>query len=165
MIDPRILQISPKEVRIIGIDGKQKGIFSLEEAKKIAESDGYDLILLNGNQKPPVVKLGNYKEWIYQQKKRERETKKKTKETKEIRIGFNEALYDLERKAQMIKKFLEEGHQVQIRLTLRSRERLFIDLAEKKINEFLSIILIPYKVVNPLKVFSNFLLITIAKQK
>lgn len=159
------MKLNPKEVRVIGIDGKQRGIFSLDEAKKIAEDEGQDLILVNRNQTPPVVRLGNYKVWLYEQKKKEREAKKKIKETKEIRIGFNEALHDLERKAKMIKEFLEEGHQVQIRLILKSRERLFTEIAEKKLSEFLNLIPLNYKIVNPLKKFSNFLLIVIAKQK
>ncbi|MEM0476598.1 MAG: translation initiation factor IF-3 [Candidatus Aenigmatarchaeota archaeon] len=159
------MKLNPKEVRVIGIDGKQRGVFSLDEAKKIAEDEGQDLILVNRNQTPPVVRLGNYKVWLYEQKKKEREAKKKIKETKEIRIGFNEALHDLERKAKMIKEFLEEGHQVQIRLILKSRERLFTEIAEKKLSEFLNLIPLNYKIVNPLKKFSNFLLIVIAKQK
>lgn len=159
------MKLNPKEVRVIGTDGKQRGIFLLDEAKKIAEDEGQDLILVNRNQTPPVVRLGNYKVWLYEQKKKERETKKKIKETKEIRIGFNEALHDLERKAKMIKEFLEEGHQVQIRLILKSRERLFTEIAEKKLSEFLNLIPLNYKIVNPLKKFSNFLLIVIAKQK
>ena len=165
MIDPQLIKLNPNKVRLIGLDGKQIGILSFDESKKIAEDQGLDLILVNAHQNPPVVKLGNYSEWLYQLKKKEKETKRKPKETKEIRIGFNEAKHDLERKAKMIEEFLNEGHQVQIRLIMRSREKLFIDLAEKKLNDFLNLIPVAYKIVNPLKKFSNFLLITIARQK
>lgn len=152
-------------MRLIGTDGKQRGIFNFEEARKIAENENYDLILVNAHQNPIVVRLGNYKEWLYQQRKKEKETKKKPKETKEIRIGFNEALHDLQRKAKQIGEFLEEGHQVQIRMILRSRERFFVDLAEKRLNQFLELIPVAYKITLPLKKFPNFLLITLAKQK
>lgn len=159
------MKLKPKEVRLIGVDGKQRGIFSFEEAQKIAESENLDLILVNANQKPIIVKLGNYKEWLYQKKKKEKSIKKKPKETKEIRIGFNEALHDFERKAKQAAEFLEEGHQVQIRMVLKSREKLFIDLAEKKLNQFLELIPIPFKITSPLKKFPGLLVITIAKQK
>jgi len=165
LIDPELLKLDPKEIRLIGTDGKQIGVISFEEAQRVADQNGLDLILVNKNQTPPVVKLGNYKEWLYQKKKKEKELKKKPKETKEMRIGFNEARHDLERKAKQISEFLEEGHQVQIKLMLKSRERLFTDLAQKKLNEFLNLISVPFKVVSEVKSFSNYLTITIAKQK
>jgi len=157
--------LNPKELRLIGSDGKQLGIFSFEEAKKISEEKNEDLILVSANAVPPVVRLGNYKEWYYKKRKKEKEIKKKPKETKEIRIGFNEALHDLQRKANQIDEFLKEGHQVQIKMILKSRERLFLDLAEKKIEEFLGLLQEKYKVASPLKKFSNFLVIIISRQK
>jgi len=159
------LKLKPTEVRLIGIDGKQRGIFSFEEAQKIAENENLDLILVNAHQTPIIVRLGNYKEWLYQKKKKEKGLKKKPKETKEVRIGFNEALHDFERKAKQTAEFLKEGHQVQIRMILKSREKLFIDLAEKKLNQFLELIPIPFKITSPLKKLPNLLVITLAKQK
>lgn len=165
MIDPKLLKLNPKEVRLIGTDGRQIGIFSLNEAQRIAEEKKLDLILINEKAKPVVVRLGNYSVFIYQKEKKERQIQKKQKETKEIRISFREAEYDLRRKAEAIKEFLEEGHQVQIRLTLRGRENLFPDLAEKKINIFLGMIgeLIQFKVSQPLKKVANHYFIVISK--
>jgi translation initiation factor IF-3 len=167
LIDPEILKIRPEKVRLIGADGKQIGVFSLAEAQKIAEEQDLDLILVNLHQKPIVVRLGNYGAYLYQKEKKERKTKKERKETKEIRISFREAEHDLKRKAGLIKEFLEQGHQVQIKLMLKGRERNFQDLAEEKINNFLKIIgeLANYKVSQQLKKTPNFLMIILGPSK
>jgi translation initiation factor IF-3 len=167
LIDPEILKIRPEKVRLIGTDGKQIGVFSLTEAQKIAEEKDFDLILVNPNQKPIVVRLGNYGAYLYQKEKKERKAKKEQKETKEIRISFREAEYDLKRKANLIKEFLSQGHQVQIKLMLKGRERNFQDLAEEKMNNFLKIIgeLTNYKISQQLKKTSNFLMIILGPSK
>lgn len=148
---------------MIDSDGKQKGVFSFDEAIKIAEEKNLDLILINSHQNPIVVKLGNYGSYIYQKEKKERKSRKERKETKEIRIGFREAEYDLKRKANLVKEFLTEGHQVQVKLILKGREKMFVDLAEEKLKNFLNIIseLIEYKIVQPFKKTPNFLIIVL----
>lgn len=161
MIDPRILKIRPEKVRLIGVDNKQIGIVFFAEAEKMAEEQNLDLILVNAQQEPIVVKLGDYGAYLYQKEKKERKAKSKQKETKEIRIGFREAVYDLKRKAEMVKEFLNKGHQVQIKLILKGRERNFSELAEEKLNNFLNILneITRYKITQPVKKSSNFLLI------
>jgi translation initiation factor IF-3 len=167
LIDPEILKLNPKDLRLIDIDGKHLGIFSLEKAKEIAEKNEFDLILINSYQQPIVVKLGNYGSHLYQKEKKERKVKKEQKETKEIRISFREAEYDLKRKANLIREFLDEGHQVQIKLMLKGRERKFQDLAEEKLNNFLKIIgeLTNYKISQQLKKTPNFLMIILGPSK
>ena len=161
MIDPKILKIRPEKIRLIGADNRQIGIFSLTEAEKIAQEKGFDLILINSQQSPIVVKLGNYGAYLYQKEKKERKAKKEQKEAKEIRISFREALYDIKRKAEMAKEFLNKGHQVQIKLILKGRERNFPDLAEEKLNNFLNLLseITSYKISQPIKKTPNFLLI------
>lgn len=150
---------------MIGNDGKQVGIFNFEEAKQIAEQQKLDLILVNEKAQPVVVRLGNYGVFLYQKEKKSKLIQKKQKETKEIRIGFREAEHDLKRKAEIIKKFLQEGHQVQIRLILKGRENLFNDLAEEKINKFLNLIseISQFKISQPLKKVSNFYFVILSK--
>lgn len=159
MIDPKILKIRPDKVRLIGEDNKQIGIFVLPEAEKIANEKNLDLILVNSQQNPIVVKLGNYGAYLYQKEKKERKSKKLYKETKEIRISFREAPYDLKRKTEMVKEFLTKGHQVQIKLILKGRERVFFELAEEKLNNFLNLLseATTYKIAQPIKKSSNFL--------
>lgn len=65
----------------------------------------------------------------------------------------------------MIKEFLENGHQVQIRLILKGRENLFPDLAEEKLRNFLNSLgeLIKFKINQPIKKVSNFYFVVISK--
>lgn len=167
MIDKNLVKIKPKEVRLIGDDGKMIGIFSFQEAQQIAEEKNLDLILVNARQNPVIVKLGDYGAYVYQQEKKERKAKKEQKETKEIRISFREAEYDLKRKANIAKDFLSKGHQVQIKLMLKGRERSFQDLAEEKLNNFLKIIseIVDYKITQQLKKTGNFLMIILGPGK
>jgi translation initiation factor IF-3 len=122
------------------------------------------LILINEKQNPIVVKLGNYGFFIYQKQKKERKLHRGKKENKEVRISFKEAAYDLKRKAEMVKNFLADGHQVQIRLILKGRERNFDDLAEEKMRNFLSMIqeITSFRLVQDIKKVSNFLLVILA---
>jgi len=152
---------------LINDDNKQIGIVTLEEAKKIAEDRGLDLILVNKNQNPIVVKLGNYGNFIYQKEKKERRIKKEHKETKEIIISFREADYDLKRKSEKVKEFLMEGHQVKIKLILRGREREFSDIAENKLNKFLEFIKdkINFKITQPFKKNDNVFMIILGPLK
>jgi len=161
LTDPKILKIRPEKVRLIGTDNRQRGIFSLSEAENIAQGEGLDLILINSQQDPIIVKLGKYGAYLYQKEKRERKAKKEQKEAKEIRISFREALHDLKRKTEMAKEFLGKGHQVQIKLFLKGRERNFPELAKEKLNNFLNLLseIITYKISQPIKKTPNFLLI------
>jgi translation initiation factor IF-3 len=161
LIDPNILKIRPEKIRLISDDNKQIGIVSLTEAESIANEKGLDLILINPKQNPIIVRLGNYGSYIYQKEKKERKAKKEQKETKELRLSFREALYDLKRKAEMAKEFLNEGHQVQIKLIMKGRERNFSDLAQEKLDNFLNILkeITNFKISQPVKKSSNFLLI------
>ncbi len=122
------------------------------------------MILINEKQNPIVVKLGNYGFFIYQKQKKERKLHRGKKENKEVRISFKEAAYDLKRKAEMVKNFLADGHQVQIRLILKGRERNFDDLAEEKMRNFLSMIqeITSFRLVQDIKKVSNFLLVILA---
>ena len=152
-------------MRLINVDGKQMGIFSFAESQEIAKEKSLDLILVNGKVKPAVVRLGNYSVFVYQKEKKGKKGQKKQKETKEIRISFREAEYDLRRKAEMIKEFLTEGHQVQIKLVLKGRENLFPDLAEEKLKIFLNLIndFVKFKISQPLKKISNFYFVVISR--
>ena len=86
-------QIREREVRLIGADGQQFGIISIQEARNIAEEQGYDLCKMSDSKKtdngfvPATCKLMDYGKYRYEQQKREKEAKKNQKivEIKEIR--------------------------------------------------------------------------------
>lgn len=129
-------QIRAEKVRVIDEDGKQLGIFSLEEALKIAKERNLDLIQITEKVEPPVCKLGDYGKFIYELEKREKK-KKGGSEIKSIRIGFNISPNDLITKVEQARRFLENGNLVQIEMILRGREKMLKELGKEKIEKFL----------------------------
>ena len=137
---------------MIGEDGKNLGVFLLEEALKLAREKNLDLILITEKANPPVCKIADHGKFFYQMEKKEKE-KKKEIEVKGVRIGFNTSIGDLETKANQAKKFLEKGNKVLIEMILRGREREFEEIAKEKIEKFLEILRekIEFKVEQELK--------------
>lgn len=147
---------------MISTEGKQIGILTLKEAMEIAEKNNTGLILISDKVDPPIVKLGDYQKYLYQLKRRQK--KEGGAELKEIRISFQEAEGDLKRKAKQIEEFLQEGHQVRIRMILKGRQLLHVDLAEEKIKKFLEMIEIPIKLTSEIKKQGNNLIVNISKK-
>jgi len=143
----------PKEVRLIDEKGKQIGIFSYDEASRIAQERGLGLVEITRKTTPPIYKFGDSGKLRYKKEKEYRKKRLKERQTspKSIRIGFNEGDHDLETKVKRAEKFLEEGKTVTIEMKLRGRQKAHFDLAKKKISEFLIKIKTEHKVIQLLK--------------
>ena len=117
-------QIRDKEVRVIGEDGEQLGVMSAQEAQKLADEAGVDLVKIAANAVPPVVKIIDFSRYRYEQRRREKEQKKKQNviEVKEVRLTPNIDTNDLNTKMSAAKKFLEKGNKVKVTLRFRGRE-------------------------------------------
>ena len=72
-------QIRDKEVRVIGANNEQLGVMSIEEARKLAEEAGVDLVKIAPNAAPPVCRIIDYGKFRYEQARKEKEAKKKQK--------------------------------------------------------------------------------------
>lgn len=123
-------------VRIIGENVESK-VVSLFEAKKIAEKMELDLIEINSNANPPIMKIGNYEKLIYEMKKNAKKNKQKVQELKEIQLSVNIAQHDLETKAKKATQFLNEGHKVKVILTMKGRELTRREENKRSILEFI----------------------------
>lgn len=112
------------QVRCVGDDGEQYGLISSDEALKIADSKGLDLVLIAPDAKPPVCKIMDYGKFRYQQEKKQKEAKKKQKqiEIKEIKLSVKIASNDINYKVKHAKEFLQENKHVRFRVFLRGRE-------------------------------------------
>lgn len=125
-------QIREKEVRVIGIDGEQLGVMSAQEAQKLANEAEVDLVMIAPTAKPPVCRIVDYGKFVYEQKRREKEAKKKQKtvELKEIRLSPNIDTNDLNTKVNAARKFLAKGDKVKITLRFRGREMAHMDASK-----------------------------------
>ncbi|WP_170018716.1 translation initiation factor IF-3 [Campylobacter sp. RM16190] len=116
--------IRANEVRCVGDDGTSYGVISRDEALKIAEKQGLDLVLIAPDAKPPVCKIMDYGKFRYQQEKKQKEAKKKQKviDVKEIKLSVKIAQNDINYKVKHALEFLEEGKHVKFRVFLKGRE-------------------------------------------
>jgi translation initiation factor IF-3 len=113
-----------KEVRLIGAEGNQVGIVALDEAKKQAEDEGLDLVEISPNAKPPVCKILDYGKYIYEQSKKEKNSKKKqhTVVVKEIRMRPKTDDHDMDYKIKHARSFIEHKYKVKFTVQFRGRE-------------------------------------------
>ena len=132
-------QITAKQVQVISDDSESLGIKTIQEAMKIAEDKGLDLVLVSPNSETPVCKIMNYGKYRFDQMKKEKEAKKNQKvlELKEIRVTPNIETHDFEFKLKNIKKFLESGNKVKVTVRFRGREVNNSQLGEKVLNKFI----------------------------
>ncbi|MCR5251271.1 MAG: translation initiation factor IF-3 [Lachnospiraceae bacterium] len=117
-------QIREKEVRVIGVDGEQLGVMSIQAAQKLADDAEVDLVMIAPTAKPPVCRVVDYGKFCYEQKRRDKEAKKKQHvvEIKEIRLSPNIDTNDLNTKTAAARKFLTKGDRVKMTLRFRGRE-------------------------------------------
>lgn len=104
--------------------GVTYGIVSIDEARRIAEEQGLDLVLISPLATPPVCKVMNYGKYRFDMMKREKDAKKKQKvaEVKGMQLSMNIADNDLNFKAKNVKKFLANGDKVKVVLRMFGRQ-------------------------------------------
>jgi translation initiation factor IF-3 len=135
-------QIRAQSLRVIDEDGQQLGILSKNEALRMAEDQGLDLVEISPNADPPVAKIVDWGKYNYQRTKQLQKNKKhaKTLEVKQMRFGLKISDHDLGVKLRKVTDFLETGHKVKISVFYRGREmahkELGFKLAEKVIEGF-----------------------------
>lgn len=104
-------------------EGGEPSVVSIEEALKLAEDKGLDLVEIAAQADPPVCKIVDYQKFLYERKKKEKETKAKAAKQvmKEVRFGPNTDEHDFNFKVKHAMKFLEEGAKVKAYVHFRGR--------------------------------------------
>ncbi len=133
-------KIRAREVRVIGVEGKQLGVLGLGDALNMARANGLDLVEIAPNAVPPVCRIVDFGKFRYEQAKREKESKKHQHATKvkEVQLSPKIDPHDLGVKSQHAIDFLCEDMKVKITLKFRGREMAHTDLGFQVINKFLS---------------------------
>lgn len=129
--------ITAPTVRLIGEDGKQIGVLSRDEAMDFALGQGADLVLIGESANPPVAKVVDFKKFLYQEQKKEADSKRSQKASgiKEIRIGSPFAgKADVEARITKAKKFLDDGFKVKMVVKFKGREITHPEFGHKVIN-------------------------------
>ena len=130
--------IRDKEIRLIGSEGEQMGIMSADEALKIADEQGLDLVKISPQAVPPVCKLMNYGKFRFEQSKREKEAKKNQHvvEIKEIRMSPGIDIGDFNTKLKNAQKFVADGNRVKVSVRFRGREMAHTDIGKALLDKF-----------------------------
>ena len=117
-------QIRDREVRLIGADGEQKGVVSIQVAMRAAEEAGLDLVKIAPTAKPPVCRIMDYGKYKFDQAKKEKEARKKQKtvDVKELRLSPSIDTHDVQVKVKKANEFLKDGDKVKISIRFRGRE-------------------------------------------
>ena len=120
-----------REVRLVG-DNVEMGIYSIQDALRIAEEQELDLVEISPTAVPPVCKVMDYQKFCYQQKKKAKEAKAKAAKVviKEIRFGPQTDDHDYEFKLRHAKEFLLEGSKVKAYVFFKGRAILFKEQGE-----------------------------------
>ncbi|MCG6957838.1 MAG: translation initiation factor IF-3 [Gemmatimonadetes bacterium] len=116
------IRISP--VRLIGDEGEQIGIVSIDEARERATERGLDLVEVAPEARPPVVKMMDYGKYKYEAARAAREARKKqhTIQVKEVKFRPGIEEHDYEFKTRHARRFLEEGNKVKLTMMFRGRQ-------------------------------------------
>ena len=132
-------KIRAREVRVIGIDGKQVGVLTLGDALTLARANGVDLVEIAPNATPPVCRLVDYGKFRYEQAKKDKESRKHQHATKvkEIQLSPKIDPHDLGVKLEHAIDFLCEDMRVKVTLKFRGREMAHTEFGFQVIDKFL----------------------------
>jgi translation initiation factor IF-3 len=125
------------QVRLVG-DNVEVGVYSTQEALKMAQEQQLDLVEISPTADPPVCKIIDYNKFLYEKKKKEKEqkAKSKTSEVKEIRFTPNTDDHDFDFKAKHAEKFLKEGNKVKAYVQFKGRAIQFKERGELLLLKF-----------------------------
>ncbi len=129
--------IRSPQVRLVG-DNVTVGIYPIQDAIRLSQEQGLDLVEISPNVDPPVCKIIDYNKFLYDKKKKEKEMKAKSKasEVKEIRFTPNTDDHDFDFKAKHAIEFLKEGNKVKAYVQFKGRAIQFQDRGQLLLLKF-----------------------------
>ncbi len=129
--------IRAAEVRLVG-ENVEVGIYSTQDALRMAKEQELDLVEISPQVDPPVCKIIDYNKFLYDKKKKEKEMKAKSKvsEVKEIRFTPNTDDHDFDFKAKHALEFLKDGNKVKAYVQFKGRAIQFQDRGQLLLLKF-----------------------------
>ena len=124
-------------MRLIGPNGENIGVVSIEEANRVARDAELDLVEVAPNSDPPVCRVMDFGKFIYERAKKDREARKaQTKiEVKEIRLRPKTNEHHRDLKVRDARRWLESGMKVKVRIRFRGREITYPEIALNDLKE------------------------------
>ncbi len=130
-------EIKVKEIRLIGAEGENVGLVTIQKALDLAKEAELDLVEVAPGAVPPVCRIMNYGKFLYERTKKEREARKsQTKiEIKEIRLRPKTNEHHRGFKTRDARRWLEEGMKVKVTVRFRGREITYPEIALEDLKE------------------------------
>ena len=118
------------------------GVTPIQEALRMSEERGYDLVEVASGAVPPVVRMMDFGQFKYEMAKKAKETRKKQKiiKLKEVKVRPKTDEGDLQTKCTHIRKFIEEGDKVKVSVFFKGRERAHMEVGFKVVNRMKEIL-------------------------
>ena len=131
-------EITASQVRLVGDNIEEQGVYSISQAIRLADELGLDLVEISAKADPPVCKIIDYQKYLYQQKKKAKEMKANAAKVviKEIRFGPNTDEHDFQFKLKHAQEFLQEGSKVKASVFFKGRSIIYSDQGEKLLLRF-----------------------------
>jgi translation initiation factor IF-3 len=123
-------EIRVPRVRVIGDDGEMVGVLSRDDALRMAEDSGLDLVEIQPNADPPVCRIMDFGKFRFEQQKKNQAAKKKQKivEIKELKFRPVTDVGDYQVKMRNLRRFIEEGDKVKVNIRFKGREMAHTEL-------------------------------------
>lgn len=127
------IRITP--IRVVNADGEMLGEMDTEEAVKMAQDQGFDLVEVSPEARPPVCRIMNYGKVIYERQKKTSGPKQHKTQLKQLRLRAKTGKHDIEVKVNKAREFLGRKDKVKINVMFRGRENAHHDRGKEMLTE------------------------------
>ena len=152
-------EIKASVVMVVNSESRELTKMLLQDAIRLAEETGEDVVMVNDREQPPIVKIADYNKLLYEKQKKDKENKKKQRANaqnlKEIQISDSIADHDLKIKAKNADRILNEGNKVSLVIRYKGRSIRFISEGPEKLQKLVDLITVNNKVEKPAKIEGN----------
>ncbi|MGB0418311.1 MAG: translation initiation factor IF-3 [Opitutales bacterium] len=126
-------RIRAAEVRVIGPEGTNLGTMPPKKALELAQKVGLDLIEISPGARPPVCRILDYGKYLYEESKKQKDTKQQSTKLKEVKFRISIGEHDFETKLRRAENFLSHGNKVKLTLQFRGRENEHRELGFERV--------------------------------
>ncbi len=158
-------RIQAPQVRVIAEDGSQVGVMPVNQALALARQKQTDLVEVAPKAKPPVCKLIDFSKFKYLEAKKQKKSKTKSKDVKEVRLTPFTGDNDLVRLSTRAADFLDQGHKVKVVVKFTGRTINYKDFGNKILDKFLEILDNKAIIEQPAKLVGKRLITTLTANK
>ena len=154
-------------IRLIDQDNHQVGEIDTRDALRMAEEAGLDLVEIQPDVRPPLCKIMDYGKYKYEQSKKQKGSGAKQQELKEVRLGRSAKIdpHDVEIRVKQARRFLMEGHKVQLVQQFRGREMAHKEIGLDRLRKIADDLADIAKVESPPKHMGRRVLLMLAPDK